>query len=362
MGYEEPKGCLEATPVAHKPLFQVFAEQVLAAARRSGVNIPLYVMTSPANDVAVRAFFRGHDNFGLAGDDVFFLTQGTMPAISLDGKILLAGKGELALSPSGHGGSLQALADSGALVDMEARGIEYISYFHVDNPLVKVIDPLFLGLHVMRSAQASAKCLPKRDPMEHLGNLCLVNGKMAVIEYSDMPEDLARATTEDGHLRFSAGSIGTHIFSRSFVESITADGAAVHLPFHRADKAVPYVNSEGQLVKPAEPNAVKLEMFVFDALPLAEEVVVLETSRAEEFSPIKNASGDNSLPTSLHDQIRRAASWLESAGVKIPRDAEGQIVTAIEISPLLADSAEELAETTDPAMTISTSQSVYLSE
>ncbi len=362
LGYEGPKGCLESTPVSHKPLFQIFAEQVLAASKRSGATIPFYVMTSPANDVAVRAFFRAHNNFGLAADDVFFLTQGTMPAISFDGKVLLSGLGELALSPNGHGGSLQALADSGALADMETRGIEYISYFHVDNPLVRVIDPLFIGLHVLGGANMSAKCLPKRDPMEPLGNLCQVDGKTTVIEYSDMAEELARATTDDGHLRFSAGSIGVHIFSRPFVVSITADTAAMRLPLHRADKVVPFIDSAGQLVKPAQPNAVKLEMFVFDALALAGETVVLQTNRCEEFSPIKNATGADSLPTSLHDQIRRAASWLESAGVQIPRDAEGQVVTAIEISPLFADSAEQLAGKIDPKMVISTSQSVYLGD
>ncbi len=362
LGYEGPKGCLESTPVAHKPLFQIFAEQVLAASKRAGSTVPFYVMTSPANDVAVRAFFRAQSNFGLSSDDVFFLTQGTMPAISFDGKVLLSGPGRLALSPNGHGGSLQALADSGALADMEARGVEFISYFHVDNPLVKVIDPLFIGLHALGAANMSAKCLPKRDPMEPLGNICLVDGATTVIEYSDMAEDLARATTEDGHLRFSAGSIGVHIFSRSFVESITTDGAATKMPFHRADKVVPYIDSSGQLVKPAAPNAVKLEMFVFDALGLAEKTIVLQTDRCEEFSPIKNATGADSLPTSLHDQIRRAAGWLESAGVQIPRDADGQVVTAIEISPLFADSAEQLAGKIDPDMIISTSQSVYLGD
>ena len=362
LGYEGPKGCLESTPVAHKSLFQLFGEQVLAASVRAGATIPFYVMTSPANDVAVRAFFRAHNNFGLGSDDVFFLTQGTMPAISFDGKVLLSEQGGLALSPNGHGGSLQALADSGALADMESRGVEYISYFHVDNPLVKVIDPLFIGLHVLGGANMSAKCLPKRDPMEPLGNLCLVDGATTVIEYSDMAEDLARATTDDGHLRFSAGSIGVHIFSRSFVVSVTDDADALKLPLHRADKAVPYIDPTGQLVKPAEPNAVKLEMFVFDALAMAGKTVVLQTDRSEEFSPIKNASGADSLPTSLHDQIRRAASWLESAGVQIQRDADGQVVTAIEISPLFADSPEQLAGKIDPKMTISTSQSVYLGD
>ena len=343
----------------HKPLFQLFAEQCLAASARWGVSIPWYIMTSHANDVATRAFFRQHKFFGLSPDDVFFLIQGTMPAIGFDGKILLGEKGSLALSPDGHGGSLKALRVSGALEDMDRRGVELISYFQVDNPLVRCLDPLFIGLHDLRQAEMSAKALPKRDPMEKLGNFCLVDGKTTVIEYSDMPEDLARQTNEDGRLRFGAGSIAIHILSRSFVERLTsAQGAS--LPFHRAEKKVPYVNESGELVTPAEPNAVKLEMFVFDALPLARETVILETRRSEEFSPIKNSEGEDSPATSLHDQIRRAASWLEAAGISVPRDANGQVAAVLEISPLFADSAEELKRNVDPDLTIGTGQSLYL--
>lgn len=359
LGYEGPKGCLEATAVAHKPLFQLFAEQILAAGRRAGVAIPWYIMTSPQNDVATRAYFRQHDHFGLSGDDVFFLVQGSMPAIGLDGKLLLADKGSVAVSPNGHGGSLPALRSSGAIEDMANRGVELISYFQVDNPLVRCIDPLFLGLHDLRKAEMSAKVLPKRDPLEKLGNVCLVDGKVTVIEYSDMPEELATACTEDGHLRFSAGSIAIHVLSRSFVERLTEGGKCV-LPYHRAVKRVPYTDPAGQVVEPEEPNAVKLEMFVFDALPLAASPVVLETDRSEEFSPIKNSQGPDSLTTSLHDQVRRAASWLEDAGVAVPRDADGQVAAAIEISPLYADSAEVLADKVDKNLKTSAGQNVYL--
>ncbi len=359
LGYEGPKGCLEATPVAHKPLFQVFAEQIMAASRRAGKTVPWYIMTSSVNDVPTRAFFRRHKFFGLDEKDVFFLVQGTMPVFSLDGKLLLSKPGELAVSPDGHGGSLLALRNSGALDDMRDRGIDFISYFQVDNPLVRCVDPLFLGLHALQDAQMSAKAVPKRDPMEKLGNFCLDDGKVTVIEYSDLPDELAEATTDDGHLKFSAGSIAIHILSRSFVEKLTVEGKC-DLPYHRAIKKVPCVNESGKTVKPDKPNAVKLEMFIFDAMPLADRCVILETDRSEEFSPIKNAAGDDSLMTSLHDQVRRAAEWLEAAGVTIPRDADGQVAAALEISPLYADSAEELAGKVDPDMTIASGQSVYL--
>jgi len=361
LGYEGPKGCLPSTPVRKASLFQVFAEQILSACRRYNTVVPLYVMTSPANDVTTRDFFHRHGYFGLSERDVFFLVQGTMPAFDFSGKILLESKGGLALSPNGHGGSLTALRKSGALSDMAARGVEFISYFQVDNPLVRAVDPLFIGLHALEQAEMSAKVLPKRDPLEKLGNVCVVNGRTTVIEYSDMPESLARETTADGRLRFSAGSIAIHILSRSFVESLTADGDAA-LPWHRAEKKVPHVNERGETVKPATPNAVKLEMFVFDALPLAKKAVVLETLRSEEFSPIKNAAGEaaDTLATSLHDQIHRAASWLEQSGVRVPRDADGNVTATIEISPLFANSAAELAERKDLPSSIAPGESVCL--
>ncbi len=359
LGYDGPKGCLEATPVAHKPLFQVFAEQILAAGRRAGVRIPWYIMTSPANDVVTRAFFRQHKYFGLEPEDVFFLVQGQMPSFDFDGKILLAEKDRLALSPNGHGGSLQAMRDSGALDDMAKRGIEYISYFQVDNPLVHCIDPVFIGLHEMRSAEMSAKAVSKRDPLEKLGNFCLIDGRVHVIEYSDLSEEMARQTTDDGRLRFRAGSIAIHLFSRSFVERLT-EGGRCELPCHRAEKAVAYMDAEGNKVEPAEPNAVKLEMFVFDAMPLAKEAVILETLRDKEFSPVKNASGEDSLTTALHDQVRRAAELLEAAGVSVPRDADGKVAAALEISPLYAENIEDLKQKIDPNLEIPPGDSLYL--
>ena len=359
LGCEGPKGCFQATPITKKPLFQLFAEQIAAAAARCGRAIRWYVMTSPDNDVATRAFFRRHNYFGLAEEDLFFLVQGTMPAIGLDGKVLLAAKDTVSTSPNGHGGCLAAMRESGALRDMADHGVELISYFQVDNPLVRCIDPLFIGLHDLAGAQMSAKCLPKRDPFEKLGNFCVLDGKVTVIEYSDMPRELAMATTEDGRLRFGAGSIAIHILSRSFVRRLTTGGRC-SLPIHRAEKKVPFVDAAGELVKPDKPNAVKLEMFIFDAMPLAAKTVILETLRSEEFSPIKNADGQDSPATSLHDQVRRAAEWLEQAGIKVPRDADGQVAAAIEISPLFASSAEELAEKVDRRLTIAPGENLYL--
>jgi len=265
LGFDGPKGCLPVTAVKGKSLFQVFAEQLLATQRRYGAVVPWYVMTSLSNDQTTRRFFAENDFFGLDPSDVLFFAQGQMPALSFDGKVLLAEKDQLAWSPDGHGGCLPALRRSGALEDMARRGVEYISYFQVDNPLVRCVDPLFIGLHAEAGAGMSAKVLPKRQPKEKLGNFCTVDGRVTVIEYSDLPDELAFATRDDGTLVFNAGSIAIHVLSRWLVEELTAGGAC-RLPFHRADKEVPYIDANGDRVQPEEPNAAKLEMFIFDAL------------------------------------------------------------------------------------------------
>jgi UDP-N-acetylglucosamine/UDP-N-acetylgalactosamine diphosphorylase len=340
LGYDGPKGEFPVTPIKRKPLFQVFAEQIKAYSRDFGKTVPWYIMTSDANDAQTRTFFKQHDYFGIHPRDVFIFQQGMMPAFSLDGKLLLGAKDSLALSPDGHGGSLRALYRSGALTDMQKRGVEHLSYFQVDNPLVHVVDPLFLGLHDLTGSEMSSKTIPKAGPLEKVGNFVEADSKVQVIEYSDLPEELARQTNSDGTLRFNAGSIAIHALRVSFVERLNA-GGNLSLPWHRAEKKVPYVDDNGNPAKPDKPNAVKLEQFVFDAIPLAKNAIVYETDRAEEFSPVKNAEGVDSPATCRRDQIRRAARWLTTAGVGVPV-LDGEPDAVLEISPLYATSDEQL--------------------
>jgi UDP-N-acetylglucosamine/UDP-N-acetylgalactosamine diphosphorylase len=356
LGYDGPKGMFVAT-ASGKSLFQIFAEQLRKAQEKYCVietqiaktqaTIPWYIMTSPMNDAQTRAFFKENNYFGLDSRNVMFFPQGTLPSIGLDGKLLLAGNGELALNADGHGGSLRALRRSGALGDMKKRGVEYLSYIQVDNPNVKMIDPLFIGLHALENAEMSAKMLPKSHAKEKVGNFCLQDGKVSIIEYSDMPAELAELRNDDGSLAFNAGSIAIHIISVGFIDRLTS-GSDAQLPYHRAVKAVPFVDESGQIIKPAKPNAVKLERFIFDALPLAKHAIILETDRTEEFAPIKNAEGDDSPATSKQLQTERAARWLEQCNVKVPRDVDGKVDAVIEISPLTATEPSDLVNVNLP--------------
>jgi UDP-N-acetylglucosamine/UDP-N-acetylgalactosamine diphosphorylase len=358
LGYDGPKGEFPVTPVRHKPLFQVFAEQIRGYSRDFKRVVPWYIMTSETNDAPTRAFFKKHNDFGLEPRDVFFFHQGMMPAFSMNGKVLLAEKDSLALSPDGHGGSLRALHRSGALNDMRNRGVEHLSFFQVDNPLVHVIDPLFLGLHDLTGSEMSSKTIPKAGPLEKVGNFVVADGVVQVIEYSDMPEALALQKNADGSLRFNAGSIAIHALRVSFVERLNS-GGTLNLPWHRAEKKVPYVDESGREVKPEKPNAVKLEQFVFDAIPLAKNAIVYTTERGEEFSPVKNAEGVDSPATARRDQIRRAARWLRDAGVEVPTARDGEPDAVLEISPLYATSAGQVQQRR-PSIRIDHGAQIYI--
>jgi UDP-N-acetylglucosamine/UDP-N-acetylgalactosamine diphosphorylase len=349
LGFEGPKGCYPAGAVTGKTLFQLFAEGLLAAGRKYGRPVPWYIMTSPLNHEATVSYLEQNRFHGLDRSKVMLFPQGVMPSLEMgSGRVLLAEKDEPATNPDGHGGSLKALHASGALEDMRHRGVEHISYFQVDNPIVKVVDPVFLGLHASApdsSGEMSSKMIPKVSPDEKVGVFCSVKGRVEVIEYSDLPKELQhqRVGGPAGALRFLAGSIAVHALSVEFVSRLNTD-AKFSLPYHRADKKVPCVDVfSGERVDPAAPNGVKLERFVFDALPLCGKSIVYETDRIEEFAPIKNATGVDSVESSRAIQTERAARWLQAAGVAVPRAASGAPDCVLEISPLTALEASDLS-------------------
>lgn len=333
LGFDGPKGTYPIAPVSGKTLFQYFAESLLSASRKYKTSLHWYIMTSVINDRATRDFFAENNYFGLTADRVHFFTQGFMPAIGYDGKLLLNSKGALALSPDGHGGTLLALRKNGMLDDMKKRGVEYLSYFQVDNPLVPVVDKRFIGLHILEKSEMSAITLAKTNAHEKVGNFCVADGRLYVIEYSDLPEDLALAVNADGSLKFVAGSPAIHVINRAFVERLTA-GGRLELEWHRADKKIKCIDQNGEPVVPESPNGVKLESFIFDALKLADKTMIFEADRKEEFAPTKNATGVDSVESCRIMMIDRDARRLERCGVTVPRNADGSVNAKIEFSPL----------------------------
>jgi UDP-N-acetylglucosamine/UDP-N-acetylgalactosamine diphosphorylase len=354
LGFDGPKGTYPIGPVSAASLFQIHAEKIVAIGRRYGKPLPLYVMTSPENHQATVDFFDAHRRFGL--DHVRFFVQGEMPAVDRQtGKVLLAEKSSLALSPDGHGGTIAALAAPGpdgqpsCLAEMRKMGIRTIFYFQVDNPLVKIADPGFLGLHAQARAEMSFKVIEKVAPEEKVGVVVTVDGKPQVIEYSDLDRRLAERRVPEGNLELWAGSIAIHILELEFVERLVS---RAQLPFHRADKKVSYVDASGGVVHPTAPNAVKFERFIFDALPLAAHWTLVETDRSLEFEPLKNATGPDSPATVRQRMSDLFADWLERAGARVPRRPDGSVPFGIEISPLYALDAAELKAKLEPGQTI----------
>jgi UDP-N-acetylglucosamine/UDP-N-acetylgalactosamine diphosphorylase len=343
---DAPKGTFPIGPVSGRSLFQIHAERILAARRRYGGALPWYIMTSEATDRPTKEYFRQHAWFGLPREEVHFFQQRMIPALDRNFRLLLVAKDRILLSPNGHGGALLALAESGMLEDMERRGIEQIGYFQVDNALAPAADPVFLGVHSLAGAEMSSKALWKRDPEEPIGAFVRVvdpsgASRVVVREYSDLTREQMRQRTAGGQLLYGLGSIAMHALRADFVRRETESG--FKLPFHLAEKSSAFLDESGALLEPEEKNVYKFETFIFDALRDARRTAVLEVRREEEFSPLKNATGADSPETCRRDMSALYAAWLEQAGVRLEREERGAPKHPVEISPLFALDAAELA-------------------
>jgi UDP-N-acetylglucosamine/UDP-N-acetylgalactosamine diphosphorylase len=335
LGFDGPKGCLPAGPLSGKTLFQLHAEKISRLKARAGASLPWYVMTSAANDDDTRRYFEEHRYFGLPREDVRFLRQRMLPALDTRGKLILASSSELFLSPNGHGGAYSAFRESGCLEDARSRGIEHLFYFQVDNILIRIADPLFLGLHSLGGSEMSFKVLRKTGPDEKIGVVAVENGKPTVVEYSDLSPEEARLRDAAGDLVYWAGSIAIHAFRLDFFARVAEGG--IELPYHAARKSIPALGADGRT---AEVDGVKFETFVFDALPFTKRHLHLEVRREEEFGPIKNRTGVDSLETAQALLVEEHRRWLLEAGVP----AKGKV----EVSPLAAIDPRELADRLDP--------------
>lgn len=336
LGFDHPKGMFSIGPVSGKSLFAIFAEHAIAVSERVGQPIPYLIMTSDGTHDETIAFFEAHDYFGLRRSDVFFFKQGYAPSLDAKtGKLLIADHHSLCMNPDGHGGLLTALLKAGLFEELRRRGIEIIFTHQVDNPLTQVCDPAFIGLHIQNQADVSTKVVSKIGPEEKVGVAVDLNGRTAIIEYSDLSAELAHEYEPNGGLRYWAGNTAIHVFDREFLERIAT--SVKSLPWHQARKKVPYVDSHGQFVHPEFENGVKFERFLFDTMPLARTALIVETIRSEEFAPLKNSTGDFSPEYVRQQMIRVATSWLAASGITVPASA------VVEISPRFALSAEELA-------------------
>ena len=356
LGFPHPKGMYPIGPVSGATFFQLHFEKVLAISRRYGHRVPCCIMTSPATHIETVEFLKQQNYFGFSADDVFIFCQGTMPAVSIDdGKVLLDSKGGIALSPDGHGGMLAAITKGSpsVLTQLQGSGIDYLFYNQVDNPLVWIGSPEFLGYHILSGSELTSQVIRKRLPTDKVGNIVEVNGRLYVIEYSDMPESVGKQTNPDGSLKIWAGSIAVHIFNVELLER--SSQSASSLPFHYAPKKVPFIDvHSGDRVLPEKENAIKFERFIFDLLPSTKNAVVVEVDPPNHYAPLKNASGSatDSPETVKRDISAMHTAWLKQTGAAVQKDV------LIEISPLFADSPEAVAAKIEKGQTFE--QTTYL--
>ncbi|KDN41162.1 nucleotide-diphospho-sugar transferase [Tilletiaria anomala UBC 951] len=358
LGSSAPKGCYDIGLPSHKSLFQLQAERIRrlqtlaekAFSKEEGsVVIPWYIMTSGPTRKPTEEFFKERNHFGLEAKNVIFFEQGTLPCLTLDGKILLDTKSSIATAPDGNGGLYKALRDKlypgsseTAINSLQTRGIKYLHCYGVDNCLVRVGDPIFLGACIKQGVQVGVKVVTKTDPAESVGVVALRDGKFTVIEYSELPKELAEAKDKNHpqELAFRAANIVNHFYTTSFL-ALDVPAFEAQMAFHVARKKIPTLDMQtGERIKPTSPNGMKLELFVFDVFPFVGEggLTVHEVPRQEEFSPLKNApgTGTDDPQTSRRDLLAQQRRWIEKAGADVRDGAE------IELSPLVTYTGEGL--------------------
>lgn len=347
LGFSGPKGCYPVSPIKQKTLFQLFAENIRGLERRYGRTLQWYIMTSSENNDQTQTYFRQQDRFGLKEDQVHFIVQKQIPSLDATGRLIVSRDKTIFKNPNGHGGSVYALADSGALARMRERGIEEIFYFQVDNPLAKIADPLFVGAHIEQRSEMSTKVVRKTDPDEKVGIIGKVNGRLGCIEYSELSADEAAEQTPDGQLRFNSANIAIHMLNCGFVEKLNRD-RDFHLPYHIARKKIECLACGDGELKADAIDGIKFEMFIFDALGFARNAVTLEVPREEEFSPVKNRDGSDSPDTARAAMVQLHRSWLKRADNRaVPDDG------IVEVSPLYALDGDAFAEKHSPDKDVS---------
>lgn len=293
LGFDKAKGMFNIGETKELYIFEQLVRNLQKVTEEAGCFVPLYVMTSEKNDAQTREFFAEHDFFGYDKNYVKFFVQAMAPACDFDGNFLIEAEDSLAMSPNGNGGWFESLMRAGLDADIKEKGVEWLNVFAVDNVLQQIADPVFVGATILSQCVSGAKVVRKADPHERVGALCLEDGRPSIIEYYELTDEMAEATNENGSLLYGFGVILNYLFR---VDKLM-ECQSKKLPLHVVEKKVPYVDLEGNTVKPTEPNAYKFETLILDMIYMMDDCLSFEVEREKEFAPVKNATGVDSVDT-----------------------------------------------------------------
>lgn len=301
LGHNGPKGTLVLENLnPPKSIFEIFADKLKKIYKELNVKIKWYIMTSISNDAQTKEFFEKNNYFDYGKENIRFFKQGELPLLNEEGKVVLKEKGTIYMAPDGNGGIYEALRKNSILEEMKNENIDYLGIGNVDNILINMLDPIFIGLMVKSDYELATKTTTKVSPEEKVGAVCLIDGKPGVIEYTEISEEMANARNSSGELLFGEGYYGCSIFSRNLLERITNK-----LYFHAAFKKNEYISPNGEKIVPTAPNTYKFEAFIFEGFNVAKNMLVLSVDRNEEFAPIKNKEGVDSVEsaTKLYNEF-----------------------------------------------------------
>lgn len=291
LGLDKPKGMLNVGVHKKLYLFEQLIRNIMDVVNATGAWVPLFVMTSEKNNKDTVEFFKENNFFGYNEEYVFFFVQQMAPSVSYEGKIYMEEKGRISASPNGNGGWFISMVHAGLLDTVKKLGVEWLNVFSVDNVLQKIADPVFVGAVLKHNCVCGSKVVAKADPYEKVGVLCLEDGRPSIVEYYEMTEEMIHLRDKQGKLLYNYGVILNYLFSVATLEKIMNE----NLPTHIVEKKIPYMDAEGNQIKPDKPNGYKFETLVLDMIHKMENCLSFEVEREKEFAPIKNATGVDSL-------------------------------------------------------------------
>lgn len=299
LGFDKPKGMYNIGLSKPLYIFECLINNLMQVVDKAGAFVPLFIMTSEKNDEDTREFFEEMKYFGYNPEYVHFFVQEMAPAIDPKGKILLEEKGRIAVSPNGNGGWFSSMVKAGLLNILQREKVEWLNVFAVDNVLQKIADPCFIGATILSGCACGSKVVSKAAPDEHVGVLCLEDGKPSIVEYYEMTSEMLHNKEPDGRLSYNYGVILNYVFQTKCLTDLLNNP----LPVHVVNKKVPYVGESGEVIHPSAPNAYKFETLVLDMIHLQESCLSYEVDRKQEFAPVKNPDGVDSV-LSARDLLR----------------------------------------------------------